>query len=157
MKRLFPLLLGGFIAIGAFGCEAGVEKTSTEAPNSANQTGEVANTETAQQNQSDATSETRKRQLESDIRAREQRNNATGGDAQRADADLESEVRSKLEANLPASQLAVEAEDGAVKVTGTVPTQEQLDRIESLAREIKGVQQVSVNAQVAPAQQKPEN
>jgi len=157
MKRLFPLLLGGFIAIGAFGCEAGVEKTSTEAPNSANQTGEVANTETAQQNQSDATSETRKRQLESDIRAREQRNNATGGDAQRADADLESEVRSKLEANLPASQLAVEAEDGAVKVTGTVPTQEQLERIESLAREIKGVQQVSVNAQVAPAQQKPES
>ncbi|MBD2308625.1 BON domain-containing protein [Chroococcidiopsis sp. FACHB-1243] len=157
MKRLFPLLLGGFIALGAFGCEAGVEKTSTEAPNSANQTGEVANTETAQQNQADATDETRKRQLESDIRAREQRNNATGGDAQRADADLESEVRSKLEANLPASQLAVEAEDGAVKVSGTVPTQEQLDRIEPLAREIKGVQQVSVNAQIAPAQQKPES
>lgn len=157
MKKLFPLLLGGFIALGAFGCEAGVEKTSTEAPNSNSQTGEVADTETAQQNQGDATDETRKRQLESDIRAREQRSNATGGDAQRADADLESEVRSKLEANLPASQLAVEAEEGAVKVTGTVPTQEQLDRIESLAREIKGVQQVSVNAQVAPAQQKPES
>ncbi|MGL4617982.1 BON domain-containing protein [Chroococcidiopsis sp.] len=157
MKRLFPLLLGGFIALGAFGCEAGVEKTSTEAPNSANQTGEVADTETAQQNQEDATGEIRRKQLDADIRAREQRNNATGGDAQRADADLESEVRSKLEANLPASQLAVEAEDGAVKVSGTVPTQEQLDRIEPLAREIKGVQQVSVNAQVAPAQQKPES
>ncbi|AFY89382.1 MAG: hypothetical protein CLLPBCKN_000055 [Chroococcidiopsis cubana SAG 39.79] len=157
MKRLFPLLLGGFIALGAFGCEAGVEKTSTEAPNSANQTGEVADTETAKQNQEDATDEIRRKQLDADIRAREQRNNATGGDAQRADADLESEVRSKLEANLPASQLAVEAEDGAVKVSGTVPTQEQLDRIEPLAREIKGVQQVSVNAQVAPAQQKPES
>lgn len=157
MKRLFPLLLGGFIALGAVGCEAGVEKTSTEAPNSANQTGEVANTETAQQNQGDATSETRKKQLESDIRAREQRNDATGGDTKRADADLESEIRSKLEANLPASQLAVEAEDGAVKVSGTVPTQEQLARIEPLAREIKGVQQVSVNAKVAPAQPQPQN
>ena len=154
MKRLFPLLLGGFIALGAFGCEAGVEKTSTEAPNSANQTGEVADTETAQQNQEDATGEIRRKQLNADIRAS---NSATGGDAQRADADLESEVRSKLEANLPASQLAVEAEDGAVKVSGTVPTQEQLDRIEPLAREIKGVQKVSVNAQVAPAQQKPES
>lgn len=157
MKRLFPLLLGGFIALGAAGCETGVEKTSTEAPNSANQAGEVANTETAQQNQEDATSETRKKQLESDIRAREQRNNVTGGDTDRADADLESEIRSKLEANLPASQLAVEAEDGAVKISGTVPTQEQLARIETLAKEIKGVQQVSVNAQVAPAQQKPES
>lgn len=157
MKKIFPLLLGGFIAIGAFGCEAGVERTSTEAPASTDQTGEVANTETAQQNQGDATSETRKRQLESDIRAREQRNNITGGDAQRADADLESEIRSKLEANLPASRLAVEAEAGAVKISGTVPTQEQLARIEPLAREIKGVQQVSVNAKVAPAQQKPQS
>jgi osmotically-inducible protein OsmY len=53
---------------------------------------------------------------------------------------------------LPASQLTVEADDGAVEVTGTVPTQEQLDRIEPLAREIKGVQNVSVNVNVAPAQ-----
>jgi osmotically-inducible protein OsmY len=157
MKRLFPLLLGGFIALSAAGCETGVERTSTEAPGSTEQVGEVADAETVQQNKEDATSEIRRKQLDADIRAREQRNNATGGDAQRADADLESEVRSKLEANLPASQLAVEAEDGAVKVSGTVPTQEQLARIEPLAREIKGVQQVSVNAEVAPAQQQTQN
>jgi osmotically-inducible protein OsmY len=65
---------------------------------------------------------------------------------------LQSEVRSKLEANLPASQLAVEAEDGAVTVTGTVPTQEQYDRIEPLSREIKGVQAVTVDVTVVPAQ-----
>lgn len=80
------------------------------------------------------------------------RNELLGGDADRTDGDLASEVRSKLEANLPASQLTVEADDGAVEVTGTVPTQEQLDRIEPLAREIKGVQNVSVNVNVAPAQ-----
>jgi len=34
-------------------------------------------------------------QLNADIKARE-RNNITGGDATKADADLESEVRSKL-------------------------------------------------------------
>jgi osmotically-inducible protein OsmY len=76
----------------------------------------------------------------------------TGGDADRAASDLESEVRSKLEANLPASQLAVEAEQGAVTVTGTVPTQEQFDRIETLAKEIKGVNTVANKATVAPAQ-----
>jgi len=100
----------------------------------------------------DGISELRRRQLESDIRAREQRNNATGGDTERVDADIESEVRSKLEANLPASQLTVEAKDGAVTISGTVPTLPQFDRIDPLAREIKGVKDVTVNATVAPAQ-----
>lgn len=157
MKKVFPLLLGGFIAIGTFGCSTGVEKTSTQAPNAPNQTGEVADKQTAQQNQGDATDQTRKRQLESDIRAREDRSNITGGDADRADADLESEIRSKLEANLPASQLAVDAKKGAVTITGTVPTQQQFARIEPLAKEIKGVQQVKVDAKVVPAQQKPKS
>lgn len=156
MKKLFPLLISSFLVIGAFGCENGVEKTSTEAPNTSSQVGEVPQAETAQQNQDDATSEVRRKQLNSDIRAREERNNVTGGDAQRADADLESEVRSKLEANLPASQLAVEAEEGVVKVTGTVSTQEQLQKIQPLAQEIKGVKQVEVAAEVAPAQPQPE-
>lgn len=157
MKKLIPLLISGVLAVGVFGCEAGVEKTSTEAPNTANQVGEVPEAETAQANKDDATSEVRRDQLNSDIRAREQRNNITGGDAQRADADLESEVRSKLEANLPASQLAVEAEEGVVTVSGTVPTPEQLERIQPLAQEIKGVQKVNVEAQVAPAKPQPQS
>ncbi len=154
MKKLFPLLISGFLVVGAFGCERGVEKTNADAPNAANETTQAPAADTAQQTQNDATSETRRRQLNSDIRAREQRNNAGGGDGDRASADLESEVRSKLEANLPASQLAVEAEEGAVTVTGTVPTQEQLNRIDPLAKEIKGVQAVTNKATVAPA--KPE-
>lgn len=152
MKKLIPFLVSGFLVVGAVGCENGVEKTSTEAPNSANETTEAPAAETAQTTQNDATSEVRRDQLNSDIRAREERNNMTGGDADRAASDLESEVRSKLEANLPASQLAVEAEEGAVTVTGTVPTQEQFDRIETLAKEIKGVNTVANKATVAPAQ-----
>ena len=72
-------------------------------------------------------------------------------DDQRTDADLASEVRSKLEANLPASFLTVEANDGVVTVAGTVPTQEQYERIEPLAREIRGVQKVNIQAKVQPA------
>lgn len=50
---------------------------------------------------------------------------------------------------MPASRLTVEASDeGTVTVSGTVTNQEQLDKIEPLAKEIKGVNNVVVNATV---------
>jgi hyperosmotically inducible periplasmic protein len=64
---------------------------------------------------------------------------------------LASEVRSKLEANLPASALTVTAKEGNVMVTGTVPTQAQFDRIDGLAKAIKGVSAVMMKVTVAPA------
>ena len=154
MKKFIPLIIGSFLVVGAVGCQD-TAKTSTDAPNNAEETVAAPETDDAAQVQNDATSEVRKDQLNSDIRAREQRNNATGGDADRTEGDLQSEVRSKLEANLPASQLGVEAEDGVVTVSGTVPTEEQLQRVEPLAKEIKGVTSVKVNVQVKPA--KPNN
>lgn len=151
MKKIIPFLVGSFLVVGAVGCQD-TAKTSADSPNNTTENVEAPDAQTAEQIQDDATSEVRRDQLNSDIRSREQRNNATGGDADRADGDLQSEVRSKLEANLPASKLGVEAEDGAVTVVGTVPTEEQLQRIEPLAKEIKGVQSVKVEAKVAPAQ-----
>ena len=107
--------------------------------------------EAADNAQNDAGSRVRKDQLNSDIRAREQRNNITGGDATRANSDLSSEVRSKLEASTPNGNLTVAAKDGAVVVSGTVQAQNQLDKIEHLAKQIKGVSSVKVAAKVAPA------
>ncbi len=150
MKKFIPFLISGVVVIATVACE-NVSKTSSDAPNTTNETTEAPDAQTAQQTQSDATSEVRKAQIESDIRAREQRNDAGGDDAQRADGDLESEVRGTLEANLPASQLAVDAEEGAVTITGTVPTQEQLSKVDTLAKEIKGVKSVTNKATVAPA------
>lgn len=151
MKKLTTFLISGLLVLSAAACTNNA-RTSAEAPDQPNDTATAPDTSTAEDTEQDATSDLRQRQLESDIRAREERNDITGGDADRADGDLESEVRSKLEANLPASQLVVEAKDGAVTVTGTVPTQEQFDRIEPLAKEIKGVQAVNVDVEVAPAQ-----
>lgn len=150
MKKFIPFIIGSFLVVGAVGCQD-TAKTSSDAPDKAGETVAAPETDNAAQTQNDATSEVRKDQLNSDIRAREDRNNVTGGDADRADGDLKSEVRSKLEANLPASQLGVEAEDGAVTVSGTVPTDEQLQRVEPLAKEIKGVTSVKVDVQVKPA------
>ncbi|MCA1993238.1 MAG: BON domain-containing protein [Coleofasciculus sp. S288] len=152
MKKLTSVFLSGILLLIVGACAA---RTSTQAPTTTEASPEAPEPDEAQQNQEDATSELRRRQLNSDIRAREERNQIAGDTTERAEGDLESEVRSKLEANLPASSLLVEAEeDGSVVVTGTVPTQEQLARIEPLAKEIKGVQNVAVKATVAPA--KPE-
>ncbi|NJR64990.1 MAG: BON domain-containing protein [Leptolyngbyaceae cyanobacterium CRU_2_3] len=150
MNKLVALMLSGFLMVTASACTTA--KTTSDAPNSTDQNGQVPTAGETQTAQDDAQSSVRQQQLDSDIRAREQRNNITGGDADRADGDLESEVRSKLEANIPNGQLAVDAEDGVVTVSGTVQTQDQLSKIEPLAREIKGVSSVAVQATVAPAQ-----
>ncbi len=151
MNKLTPILLSGLLLFGAAACSEGA-KTSADSPNSA--TGNTTSpppAETVKKTQGDATSQIRQNQANSDIRAREQRNNVTGGDAIRADGDLQSEVRSKLEVNITKGQLTVDAKDGVVTVGGTVPSQADLAKIEPLAKEIKGVKQVNVTAVVAPA------
>ena len=151
MNKLTPILLSGILLFGGAACTDGA-KTSADAPSSTTEnTTSPPPAETVQKTQGDATSQIRQNQANSDIRAREQRNNVTGGDAIRADNDLESEVRSKLEVNITKGQLTVEAEEGVVTVGGTVPNQTDLAKIEPLAKEIKGVKQVNVTAVVSPA------
>jgi osmotically-inducible protein OsmY len=150
MKKLTIFLLSSVLLFGAAACSDNA-KTSADAPDSTQATPEAPKAESVQKTKQDATDETRRRQLNADIKAREERNNITGGDTKRADGDLKSEVRSKLEANLPDSQLTVEAEDGVVVVAGTVLKQEQLAKIEPLAKQIKGVKTVNVKATVAAA------
>ena len=151
MNKLTPILLSSILLFGAAAC-SDAAKTSADAPNSPTETtASPPPAETVQKTQGDATSQIRQNQANSDIRAREQRNNVTGGDAIRADGDLQSEVRSKLEVNITKGQLTVEAKDGLVTVGGTVPNQTDLAKIEPLAKEIKGVKQVNVTAVVAPA------
>jgi hypothetical protein len=151
MKKLTTFLLSGVLLFGAAACTNNA-KTSADAPNTTEASPKAPDADTAKQDTNDAQSQTRRDQLNSDIRAREQRNNATGGDADRAKGDMESEVRSKIEANIPNGQIVVKAEDnGAVIVSGTVPTKAQLDKIPTLAKQIKGVKTVTNKATVAPA------
>jgi hyperosmotically inducible periplasmic protein len=151
LKTSIPAI--AIVLLAMTGCQE-VAKTSNEAPDStATSQVKTPTTTEAKSTQDDATSKVRRDQLNSDIRAREERNNTVNkGEAiGRSNTDLASEVRSKLEANLPASALTVSAKDGAVSVAGTVPTQAQFDRIDGLAKEIKGVSAVSMKVAVAPA------
>ncbi|MBD2357784.1 BON domain-containing protein [Tolypothrix sp. FACHB-123] len=153
MKKFTPILISSLLIFGAVACD-NTERTSESAPANPNEAVERPDAQATEAAQNDAQSELRRRQLNADIRAREQRNNATGGDTQRAAADLASEVRSKLEANIPNGALTVEAaENGTVTVGGTVNNQDQLNKIAPLSKEIKGVKQVVVKAVVAPPTQ----
>ena len=154
MKQSVSLLLSGFLALSVVACNS-VAKTSSDAPDSTSATTAKVDKPTAQTNQDDATSEMRRKQLNADIRAREQRNNMGGDKGVKTDGDLKSEVRSKLEANLPASALAIDAKDGAVVVTGSVVNEEQRQKIEPLAKQIKDVKSVTVNVTVSVATPEP--
>jgi hyperosmotically inducible periplasmic protein len=160
-NKIAILALFGLLTVGTVACST-ADKTSPSAPDTTSTSGSGTSPAnggttatpaagTVKDNKEDATSKVRRDQLNADIRSREERNNITGGDTDRADSDLSSQVRSKLEANIPNGSLAVSAKDGAVEVSGTVPAQAQLAKIERLAKEIKGVKTVKVAAKVAPA------
>ncbi|MBH8572133.1 BON domain-containing protein [Nostocaceae cyanobacterium CENA369] len=151
MKKIATFLASGILLFSVAACNDA--KTSSVAPNSTQDEVKTPSAEEAKDAKQDATSETRRKQLNEDIRAREQRNNTfnAGAAEKRSDKDVASEVRSKLEANIPASALVVETKNGVVTVSGTVPTQQQYDKIANLTKEIKGVQGVEIKATVAAA------
>ena len=123
-----------------------VAKTSFDAPDSIENNGLAPNYYTIKKNRQDASSNLRKAQINADIRAREQRYLLFNKGQPRNDRDLQSEVRSKLELNLPTASLAVQAKKGSVTVAGTVQDPKHLDKITTLAQEISGV--VNVNVKV---------
>ena len=152
MKKITTVLLTSLLVFGTAAC-SNLDKTSASADKQAGITNNAPTKPEAQQDLGDAQSQIRRKQLDEDIQAREQRNDFfnNGSTNKRTDNDLASEVRDKLEANLPSSELTTEAQQGIVTVAGTVPTQEQLARIQPLAMAIKGVRGVNVEASVLAA------
>ncbi|WP_019506669.1 BON domain-containing protein [Pleurocapsa sp. PCC 7319] len=140
MNKLTTFLLSSVLLLGAVGCD--VAKTSSEAPDSADEA--VEDPAQVEDTLEDANSEIRQDQLSSDIRAREQRNDVLGEQEVRNDSDLESEIRAKLEANIPRSKLTIQAENGDVVIIGTVPGEKEYSTIEPLAKEITGVNSVNI-------------
>ena len=152
MKKITTVLLTSLLVLGTAAC-SNIDKTSANAPSRPGKTNNALTGTEAQQDLGDAQSQIRRKQLNEDIQAREQRNDFFnhGSAKNRSDSDLKSEVRDTLEANLPSSELSVESNQGIVTVTGSVPTQEQLARIKSLAKQIEGVRGVNVEANIVAA------
>ena len=147
---LTTLLAGATAIIGYTNYYETVAKTSITAPNSVESKGKLLTNYAGLKNRLDATSNIRKAQTNADIRAREQRYRFFSWGQPRSDRDLQSEVRSKLEINLPSASLAVQSHRGVLTVAGMVETNSQLEQIATLAREINGVSEVEVRATVVP-------
>jgi hyperosmotically inducible periplasmic protein len=148
-SHTFLYLLSVVVLVTLSACNT-TSKTASDAPSSTANNGQVSTKKNEKATQTDAESEVRRKQLDADIRAREQRNNVGGDPKKRADEDLSSEVRSKLEANIPNGKLTISAKNAEVTVSGVVATQEQLDKVEALGMAIKGVKKVIVKATVSP-------
>ena len=140
MNKLAIFLLGSTLLFGAVSCD--VARTSSDAPTSVD--GTVEDPAQVEDTLEDANSEVRQDQLSSDIRAREQRNDVIGDQEVRADSDLESEIRAKLEANIPRAKLTVQADNGDVVIVGTVPGDKEYSTIEPIAKEVTGVNTINI-------------
>ncbi|MBP5972255.1 BON domain-containing protein [Brasilonema sp. CT11] len=155
MNKLTPFFISCVLLFGATACQNPPSKTTADAPSSATeQATQPPSAQATEAAQKDAQSEIRRKQLNSDIRAREGRNDAlnNGSATKRAARDIESEVRSKLEANIPKGHLTIAAsEDGTVTVSGTVTKKDELAKIDTLPKEIKGVTKIVNKATVAQA------
>ncbi|MEA5581145.1 BON domain-containing protein [Nodularia harveyana UHCC-0300] len=147
MQKLTPFLISCVLLLGATACTDNVAKTDFAAP-SPGEVVEAPTSEERQESLEESQGETRRRQLDADIRAREERTAALN-DGLRNPEDVASEVRSKLEANIPGGLLTIEAtKEGLVTVSGSVSNKDQLSKIEPLAKEIDGVNNVVVDAVV---------
>jgi osmotically-inducible protein OsmY len=65
------------------------------------------------------------------------------------DRDLQKEILTRFDNNLPNHQLIVEVNNGQITVSGTVATPEQLEQIEPLLKSIEGIEKVDITATVA--------
>jgi osmotically-inducible protein OsmY len=144
MKKYVSLIFGSLLVVGMSACD--VARTSSNAPDSTKDKAE--NIGKTQETLEDGSDSVRQAQLNSDIRARKQRNEWLGDEQERIDSDLESEVRAKLEANIPRGKLTVDANNGKVVIAGTVPDRREYETIVPLAKEIKGVKEVSMDVKV---------
>lgn len=147
--KIASFFLTNFLLVTVVACTDARTTSEAPAPNATSSSSPTTSAPKTQAAVDDAQSETRKKQLDADIRSREQRNNAVGDKMTRPDGDLASEVRSKLEANIPKGNLTVESKDANVVVSGTAPSLNELNKIKSLAMEIKGVKSVTIKAVAA--------
>jgi hyperosmotically inducible periplasmic protein len=102
--------------------------------------GAMTGNSTPTENQKDATSDMRRKQLENDMRARMQRAKAT---KKMTNGDVESLVRDQLEYNMPKRSLNVKANNGTVILEGKVASKAEANQAIQIAKSVPGVKRVT--------------
>ncbi|BAY24890.1 transport-associated protein [Calothrix sp. NIES-2100] len=143
MKKLIPLLVSSILVIGAVGCQ---ESKNAETPSTTNEASQPAKEASANtKTTAKTTTETGKTAV------KETAANTKTTAKTTTDSTAKSAILGKLSEKIPGSKLVVEDKDGVVTVTGTVPTQADIKKIEPLVKEQKGVKSVKVEVKPASA------
>ena len=147
MKKFIPFLISGILVTGAVGCGEQAANTGSENPSATTEglqtsAREASETEGLNQPLSEPGAVPGAETAPIDPTA------VTGTEENPLESDLSKEVSKKLKENLPTSKLEVKDKEGVVTVGGTVASQEELLQIEPLAKGVKGVEGVNVEANV---------
>jgi hypothetical protein len=142
MKKLIPFLISSILVAGAFGCQE-APKTGSETP-STNEASSVPAKPAADTTQTTTKTET----PTTDAKATTKTETPA---ATKATSDLKTEVSKKLQESLPNNKLVVENKAGEIILKGTAASKEELTKAETLAKGVKGVKTVKVEAKVEPA------
>jgi|UPI000370504A osmotically-inducible protein OsmY len=129
MKKLIVFLMSGILLAGTVACQQEAAKTGPETPGAANENTKAPVKEASQTSQT---------------------SNKAVTTSKSSANDLISAVSKHLKEKLPGSKLEVEGQDGAITVKGTVPSPAELKKVVPLAKEVKGVKTVKVEAKVEP-------
>lgn len=144
MKKLILLLVSGILVVGNFGCQ--------ETPSTTNQAAQAPASPASQINQTaDKTTAKIPAKETTPLAASTGTKVKTDSEktaATKAKSDLKTEVSEKLNKGLPGNKLEVENKEGEIILKGTAASAEELQKAETLAKEVQGVKMVKVEAQV---------
>ncbi|MEH2407584.1 BON domain-containing protein [Nostoc sp.] len=141
MKKLILLLVSSILVVGTFGCQE-APKTGSETPSTTNEAAQAPATPASQINQTTT-----------NVPAKKTTPSVTSTDAEKtaatkAKGDLKTEVSKNLNKGLPGNKLQVENKEGEIILKGTAASKQELQKAETLAKEVQGVKTVKVEAKV---------
>ncbi|MBG1259239.1 BON domain-containing protein [Nostoc commune] len=147
MKKLILLLISSILVVGTFGCQE-APKTGSETPSTTNEAAQVPAKPASQINQTTAKipgTETTPLAASTDTKVKTDSEKTA---ATKAKSNLKTEVSEKLNKGLPGNNLQVENKEGEIILKGTATSTEELQKAETLAKEVQGVKTVKVEAKV---------
>jgi hypothetical protein len=146
MKKLVTFVVSACLLVGTLGCQEAVKNTSeTLSPtNGTAKTPAKPATQTTQTKDKTLKS-TEKSTTTPDSKVKTDKQNNT---ATTSEKDLENAVSKKLQKGLPGNKLEVENKQGEITIKGKAASKEELEKAEKLVKQVKGVNNVKVEAEV---------
>ncbi|MEJ1937706.1 BON domain-containing protein [Nostoc sp. NIES-2111] len=138
MKKLFSLLVAGFLVVGSFGCQEAPSSNNGSTPAPAKEAAEGRTT--VKETTTPVLGEKAKSKIETNKTA-----------ATKTEGDLKAAVSKKLQVGIPGNKLVVENKQGEITLKGVAKSQQEIEKAEKLIKDVKGVKSVKVEAKVEPA------